>query len=149
MPISVYGDLFTPFIMGKCLARSLAKLYVGAGDIDPPACFVSNSPLWTVCSQIDEICQWSIDIQPFVLILLNMVHQVHDAGMQNATKKLMISILLQCNEEYVRTFDVLEDFLDGDGETCWRIGLYVNDIQVSMAQSHLCCSTLGLFGYDV
>ena len=30
---------------GKCLSRSLAVLYRGAGDIDPPTCFVSNSPL--------------------------------------------------------------------------------------------------------
>jgi len=99
------------------LARSLAILYGGAGDTDAPTCFVSNSPLCAVCSQIDEICQWSIDIQPFFMILLNMVQQVHDAGVKSVRKTLMISTLLQCNEQYVKNFDALQDLLDADSDT--------------------------------
>ena len=30
---------------GKCLSRTLFVFYGGAGDTDPPTCFVSNSPL--------------------------------------------------------------------------------------------------------
>ena len=121
---------------GKCLARSLAKFYGGAGDTDPPTCFVSNSPLCAVCSQMDEICQWSIDIQLFVVVLLKMVQQVCDAGVQTVTKTLMISILMQCNEKYVRNFDVLKDLLDADGDTCWGSGVYVNDVRVSKPSWH-------------
>jgi len=120
---------------GKCLARSLANLYGGAGDTDPPTCFVSNSPLCAVCSKIDEICQWSIDIQPFMAILLKMVQQVRDAGMQRITKTLMISILLQCNEKYVKSFDLLQDLVD-DCNTCWGSGVYVNDMRVSKPSWH-------------
>ena len=83
------------YSVGKCLARPLAILYGGAGATNPPTCFVLNSPLCAVCSQMDEICQWSIDIQPFILILLNMVQQVHGAGVKSVTKTLKISIY--CN----------------------------------------------------
>ena len=121
---------------GKCLSRSLALLYGGAGDIDPPTCFISNSPLCTVCAQIDHICQWSIDIQPFLSTLLRAVEQLHAAGLPRVTKTLLISILLQCNEDYVRSFDVLCDLLDQDSETCWGSGLYVNDIRVSRSSWH-------------
>jgi len=121
---------------GKCLARSMAKLYGGAADTDPPTCFVLNSPFCAVCSQIDEISQWSIDVQPFIFILLKMVQQVHDAGMQCVNKTLMISILLQCNENYVKSFSVLQDLLDGDSDSCWGSGVYVNDVRVSKPSWH-------------
>ena len=40
---------------GKCLARSLTNLYGGASDVDPPTCFVSNSPLCAVSTHSDDI----------------------------------------------------------------------------------------------
>ena len=80
---------------------------------------------------MDDICQWSIDIQPFLSILLNAIQQLHPAGLPKVTNTLLISILLQCNETYLRSFDVLCDLLDHDSDTCWGSGLYVNDIRVS------------------
>ena len=92
---------------GKFLARSLANLYGGAGDIDPPTCFVSNSPLCAVCTHSDDICQWSVDIRSFLLVLLKTVKQICDTGLQKVTKTLLVSVLLQSNENYVRSFDAL------------------------------------------
>ena len=71
---------------GKCLSRELSVLYGGAGDIDPPTCFVANSPLCTVCKQSDNICQWSVDIQPFLVVLLSALKQIHDLELENVTK---------------------------------------------------------------
>ena len=120
---------------GKCLARSLASLYGGVGDIDPPTCFVSNSPLYAVCTHSDDICQWSVDIRPFLLVLLKTVKQICDTGLQKVIKTLLISVLLQSNENYVRSFDALQDMLD-ESNTCWGSGLYVNDIRVSKPSWH-------------
>ena len=120
---------------GKCLARSLANLYGGAGDIDPPTCFVSNSPLCAVCTHSDDICQWSVDIRSFLLVLLKTVKQICDTGLQKVTKILLISVLLQSNENYVRSFDALQDMLD-ESNTCWGSGLYVNAIRVSKPSWH-------------
>ena len=121
---------------GKCLSRSLAALYGGAGDTDPPTCFVSNSSLCTVCAQIDHICQWSIDIQPFLSTLFNTMQQLHAASLPRVTKTLLISVLLQCNETYVRSFDSLSDLLDSDNDTCWGSGLYINDARMSKPSWH-------------
>ena len=132
---------------GKCLSRSLAVLYGGAGDTDPPTCFISNSPLCTVCAQIDQICQWSIDIQPFLSTLLNAMQQLHAAGLPGINKTLLISVLLQCNETYVRSFDILCDLLDSDNDTCWGSGLYVNDARVSKSSWHKVIYVAVYLGY--
>jgi len=67
-------------------------LYGGAGDIDPPTCFVANSPLCTVCKHSDNICQWSVDIQPFLVVLLSDFKQMHDLVLKNVTKTSLISV---------------------------------------------------------
>ena len=59
--------------------------------------------------QSEDICQWSIDIQTFLVVLLKTMKEVYDAGLQNNTKTLLISILLSNNEQYVRKFDLLQD----------------------------------------
>jgi len=56
---------------GKCLSKELSVLYGGTGDIDPPTCFVANSPLCVVCRHSEDICQWSIDIEFFLVMQLN------------------------------------------------------------------------------
>ena len=104
---------------GKYLSRSLAVLCGGAGDNDPPMCFIFNSPLCTVCLQVDDICQWSVDMQSFLLTLLNTMQQIHNAGLPKVSKTLLISILLHSNEVCVRSLDALGNLLDSDDGTCW------------------------------
>lgn len=115
---------------GKCLAWSLANFYGGAADKNPPTCFVSNSPLCTVCMQSADICQWSINIQAFLVVLLKAVKEVYDVGLHNITKTLLLSILLRTNEEYVRKFDLLQDIINNE-DTCWGSGVYLGDTAVS------------------
>ena len=132
---------------GKCLSRSLAALCGGAGDNDPPTCFISNSPLCTVCAQMDDICQWSVDIQSFLLTLLNAMQQIHDAGLPKVSKTLLISVLLHSNETYVRSFDALRDLLDSDDDTCWGSGLFINDVRVSKSSWHKVIYVAVYLGY--
>ena len=75
---------------GKCLSKELSVLYGGAGD-DLPTCFVANSPLFSVCSHSEEICQWNVDIEPFLIVLLSAFKQMHDLGLQNVTKTCVAS----------------------------------------------------------
>ena len=103
---SVYG--------GKCLSKELSVLYGGAGDVDPPTCFVENSPLYSICRHSEEICQWSVDIEPSLVVLLSASKQMHDLGLQNVTKILLISVLLQTNEQYVRKFEAASDIFVAD-----------------------------------
>ena len=65
---------------GKCLSRTLSVFYGGAGDTDPPTCFVSNSPPCAVCRHSEDICQWSVDVGPFLSVLLNAFKQIHETG---------------------------------------------------------------------
>ena len=115
---------------GKCLSKMMAIFYKGAGDADPPTCFVSNGPLCAVCKHSEDICQWSVDIDPFLVVLLKAVQQICNAGMQNVSKSLLIFVLLQSNEQYVRKFEMLQDVIEAD-DSCWGSGLYVNDLRVS------------------
>lgn len=68
------------------MSKALAKFYKRAGDTDPPACFVSNNPLCAVCKHSEDICQWSVDIESFLEVLLKAVKQIHSFGMQNVSK---------------------------------------------------------------
>ena len=55
---------------GKCLLQALAHFYGDAGDSDPPTCFTSNNPLCSVCESAEGICQVSIDIKEYLVVLL-------------------------------------------------------------------------------
>ena len=59
----------------------MAIFYKGAGDADPLTCFVSNGPLCAVCKHSEDICQRSVDIEPFLVVLLKAVQQICNAGM--------------------------------------------------------------------
>jgi len=61
------------------------------------------------------------------VILLGAVKQMHELGIENVTKTLLISMLLQTNKQYVRKFDCLKDMNDN---SCWQSGLYINDLRV-------------------
>ena len=71
---------------GKCLAWSMANFYGGAGDKDSLSCFVSNSPLCTVCMQSEDICDCLSENQPsshfvrniaYYLELYNVINNNH------------------------------------------------------------------------
>ena len=113
----------------------MAIFYKGAGDADPPTCFVSNGPLCAVCKHSEDICQWSVDIEPFLVVLLKAVQQICNAGMQNVSKSLLIFVLLQSNEQYVGKFEMLQDVIEAD-DSCCGSGLYVNDLRVSKQTWH-------------
>ena len=47
-----------------------------------------------------------------------------ETGLQSVTKTLLISVLLQSNEKYVRTFDSLQSIFEEEG-SCWGCGVFV------------------------
>ena len=120
---------------GKCLSRALSVFYGGASDTDPPTCFVSNSPLCAVCRHSEDICQWSVDVEPFLSVLLSAFKQIHEAGLKNVSKTLLISVILGTNEQYVRKFEMLNDLIEAD-DSCWGSGLYMNELRVSKQAWH-------------
>lgn len=82
---------------GKCLLWALSNFYAGADDRDPPICFVANNPLCTVCEESEAICQQSIDIQQYMVLLLKTLQKLADYGLQGITKTLITAILMQSN----------------------------------------------------
>ena len=91
---------------GKCLSQALAYFYDGVNDNNPPTCFLANSPLYMVCEHTEEMCEVSMDIKDFWLVLLNTIKQLCTTGFAGVTKTLLISVLLANNEKYIRTFEV-------------------------------------------
>ena len=86
---------------GKCLSQALANFHGGAGETDPPTCFIANNPLCSVCEVAEEICQVSVDIKEYLVVLLRAVKDLCETGLQSVNKTLLISVLLQSNEKYV------------------------------------------------
>ncbi|MCY3928217.1 MAG: helicase-related protein [Acidobacteria bacterium] len=120
---------------GKCLLQALACFYGGAGDSDPPTCFIANNPLCSVCELAEEICQVSIDIKEYLVLLLRAIQELYETGLQGVTKTLLISVLLQTNEKYVRTFGTLQSIFDNE-ESCWGCGVSVNGTKMSQPGWH-------------
>ena len=120
---------------GKCLSRALAYFYGGVNDNNPPTCFVANSPLCMVCEHTEEMCEVSIDIKDFLLVLLNTIKQLCTTGFAGVTKTLLISVLFANNETYVRTFEVLTDIFDSE-DTCWGSGISINGTAMSQSAWH-------------
>ena len=58
---------------GKCLSWALSFFYGGAGDTEPPTCFVSNSPLCMICKASDMLCEECCDIKDYLCTLLSAV----------------------------------------------------------------------------
>jgi len=45
----------------------------GAGDTEPPTCFVLNSPLCMICEIMDLICEETMGIKEYLCVLLQTV----------------------------------------------------------------------------
>jgi len=128
---------------GKCLSRALAYFYCGVGDIDPPpplphthTCFIANNQLCAVCEVAEEIYQVSIDIKPYLVFLLRTIQELCETGLQGVTKTLLMSVLLQSNENYVKTFDTLQCTFDSE---CWVSGVnvgYIEEMKMSQPAWH-------------
>ena len=99
---------------GKCLSWALFHFYGGADDNDPPTCFTANAPLCAVCRISDAICQESSDIQDYLLLLFQTIKTLNNVGFQGVTKTLLTAVLLQINEQYVRSFAEMVDLLDNN-----------------------------------
>ena len=56
---------------GKCLSWALSRYY--GDDEDAPTCFVANSPLCSVCEHSEAICQETVDVRPYLVVLLQAV----------------------------------------------------------------------------
>ena len=119
----------------KCLSQALAHFYGGVGDTDPPICFIANYQLCSVCEVAEEICQVSLDIKPYLIILLRTIQELCETGLQGVTKTLLISVLLQINEKFVKTFGSLHCIFDSD-EACWGCGVNVEGIKMSQPSWH-------------
>ena len=120
---------------GKCLSQALAFFYGGVSDTDPPTCFVANNPLCSVCEHSEEICEISIDIKEFLLVLLRTIKELCKADLPGVTKTLLLSVLLRINEKYVRIFEALTDIFDSE-DTCWGSGVSVNSTAMSQSTWH-------------
>ena len=123
---------------GKCLVWALSHFYAGADDQDPPTCFVANNPLCTVCEESEAICQESIDIQQYMVVLLETLQSLADYGLRGITKTLITAILMQSNEQYVRKFKELEGIFDDDDDNDlrWSCGRTVGDVRMSFSAWH-------------
>lgn len=142
---SVKADMLSTYIKawrfiysvyhGKCLSWALSLFYAGANDEDPPTCFVGNNPLCSVCEHTEIICQASIDIQKYLVLLLQTIKDLCDFGLEGVTKTLVTAVLLQGNEQYVHTFEKLQTIFDEDN-SCWGCGAIVDDIRMSQPAWH-------------
>lgn len=117
---------------GKCLSQALAYFYGGVGETDPPTCFVANNPLCSVCNVADEV---STDIKEYLVVLLTVIQNLCETSLQSVTKTLLISVLLQSNEKYVRTFDSLQNMIVEEG-SCWGCGVTVCGTKMSQPAWH-------------
>ena len=79
---------------GKFLAWALSYFYGGAGDAEPPTCFVSNSPLCMICAVSDLICEETVNIKEYLCILLQTVKDLRAADINSVTKTLLIGVMM-------------------------------------------------------
>ena len=81
------------------------------------------------------MCQVSLDIKPHLIIFLRTIQELCETGLQGVTKALLISVLLQINEKYVKTFNLLHCIFDSN-EACWGCGVNVEEIKMSQPSWH-------------
>jgi len=112
---------------GKCLCWALSSFYGGAGDTDPPTCFVSNSPLCMICKASDMLCQESCDIKDYLCMLLSTIQQLKDAGLNTVTKTLLVGVLMKTSSQYV---DKCLESVDDD-TIPWGCGMVIKDVPMS------------------
>ena len=112
---------------GKCLAWALSYFYGGAGDAEPPTCFVSNSPLCMICAVSDLICEETVNIKEYLCILLQTVKDLRAADINSVTKTLLIGVMMQTTSKYVCGHKEIVDKTN----IPWGSGLTVNNIQIT------------------
>ena len=112
---------------GKCLCWALSFFYGGAGDMNPPTCFVSNSPLCMVCKASDKLCQESCNIKDYLCTILSTVQQLQNAGLSNVTKTLLVGVLMKTTSQYV---DKCLESVDND-IIPWGCGMVIRDVPMS------------------
>ena len=86
---------------GKCLAWALSHFYGGTDDIDPPTCFISNSPSCMICGVSDLLCEENFDIKNHLTTLLATVQQLQNGGLCGITKTLLVGTLMKTMSEYI------------------------------------------------
>ena len=104
-------------------------------DEDTPTCFVANSPLCSVCAESENICQEIVDIQSYLVVLLQAINALKEHGLEGATKTLIVAILLKSNEQYIRKYEQLHDAITSD-DLLWGCGKIVDDVSMSYASWH-------------
>jgi len=126
---------------GKCLAWASSYFYGGAGDAEPPTCFVSNSPLCMICETMDLICEETVDIREYLCVLLQTVKDLRAANVSSVTKTLLIGVMMQTTSKYVCSHKEIVDKTD----IPWGSDLIVNDTQMtSSAWSKVICVAVHL-----
>lgn len=88
-----------------------------------------------MCQHSEEICEISIDIKELLLVLLQAIKELCTTGLPGVTKKLLFSVLLKINENYVRMIEALTDILDSE-DMCWGSGISVNGTAMSQSAWH-------------
>ena len=120
---------------GKCLSWGLSHFFTGGTDACTTSCFATNTPLCAVCAEKETICQESRDIKEYLILLVKMVIELCDNGLDGVTKTLPIAVLLKCNQKYVLSFNELKDFAQHEN-TMWGCGTNINGIVMSKAAWH-------------
>ena len=112
----------------KCFSWALSHFYGGADDTDPPTCFVSNTPLCTVCEVSHVLCEESLDVKEHLSILLNTLQQLQNAGLNAITKPLLVGVLMEVCSQYVTK---CLEFID-DESIPWGCGTVINGVNMSI-----------------
>ena len=118
---------------GKCLLWALSHFY--GDNEDTPTCFVGNSPVCSVCELSEAICQETVDIQSYLVVLLHAINALRELGLEGATKTLITAILLKNNEQYIQKYEQLHDVTKSD-DSIWGCGKVVNDVPMSYVSWH-------------
>ena len=112
---------------GKCLSWALSFYYGGAGDTEPPTCFVSNSPLCMICKASDMLCEECCDIKDYLCTLLSAVQQLHNAGLSTVTKTLLVGVLMKSTSPYIcKCLESIDNEL-----VPWGCGMVITDTPIS------------------
>ena len=88
---------------GKCLLWALSHFY--GDNEDTPTCFVGNSSVCSNCGLSEAICQETVDIQSYLVVLLHAINVLRELGLEGATKTLITAILLKTGSNTFRNMN--------------------------------------------
>jgi len=134
MYVNVWHFIYSIY-HGRCLSWGLAHFFSGDNAPHTTSCFSLNTPLCATCAEKELICQESVDIKEYIVLLLKTVAQLCDNGLDGVTKTLLIAVLLKCNQKYVLSFSELKDFTQQEN-TAWGCGTSVNGTAMSKSAWH-------------